>query len=224
MKAVVVAMTTANGLENDTIFNEYMENIHGPDLEETPGLYAWTRYENCDAEATPRYLHVYEFEREDAGVALDDLLRIAAKKREVGRGIDPGVAETLHIGGHDLIFSLGEQFSPEIEGMQVMLAGISDEHVDWYNKWYNTQHLPAILESPGFTNGYRFKQAKARYTQANYFHAFIFDTTDYSGLSAGLKKTMSGKDPYVASSQGRATVIMTGVFKRRGFRHIVQCD
>ena len=148
-------------------------------------------------------------------------MAVAVRKRKEGRGMSEGLAEALHLGGHELIFSLGEQPSLEVEGMQVMLAGIPDEHDAWYNGWYNEHHLPAILEAPGFTNGYRFKHGKSMYTPANYFHAFLFDTKDYAALSAGLKETMASKDPYVASSQGRATVIMAGVFKRKSPRHVV---
>ena len=224
MKGVIVAMSTPAGPEADARFNKWMDEVHGPDLTETPGLYAWTRYENVDPDATPRYVHIYELDCEDSAAALDDVFSISAKKRDEGRGIAEGVSETLHIGGHDLIFSLGEQPSEEVEGVQVMLASIPEEHDDWYNGWYNEHHLPAILEAPGFTNGYRFKHSKSKYTSANYFHAFLFDTKDYAGLSAGLKSTMSGKDPYVATSQGRATVIMSGVFKRKGRRHVVPRD
>ena len=202
MKSVVVAMTTPTSPEADAAFNEWMDDVHGPDLTETPGLYAWTRYENVDPAAAPRYLHVYELDRDAAGAAFDDLMAIAAKKRGEGRGMPEGIAEALHLGGHGLVFSLGEQTSIEVEGMQVMLAGIPDEHDDWYNGWYNEHHLPAILEAPGFTNGYRFKHAKSMYTPANYFHAFLFDTKDYAALSAGLKQTMASKERRHQPRQG----------------------
>ncbi len=221
MKSVIIAMTTPTSPEADAAFNQWMDEVHGPDLTETPGLYAWTRYENVDPDARPKHLHVYELDRDDADAAFDDLMAVAVRKREEGRGMSEGLAEALHLGGHGLIFSLGEQPSLDVEGMQVMLAGIPDEHDDWYNGWYNEHHLPAILEAPGFTNGYRFKHGKSMYTPADYFHAFLFDTKDYAALSAGLKVTMASKEPYVASSQGRATVIMAGVFKRKSPRHIV---
>ena len=128
MKGVVIAMTTPTSPEADVAFNQWMDDIHGPDLTETPGLYAWTRYENVDPAAKPRYLHVYELDRDDDGAAFDDLMAVAAKKRGEGRGMPEGIAEALHLGGHGLIFSLGEQPSLEVEGMQVMLAGIPDEH------------------------------------------------------------------------------------------------
>ena len=203
---------------------------HGPDLTETPGLYAWTRYENVDPAAKPRYLHVYELDRDDAGAAFDDLMAVAAKKRGEGRGMPEGIAEALHLGGHGLIFSLGEQPSLEVEGMQVMLAGIPDEHSgipdehdDWYNGWYNEHHLPAILEAPGFTNGYRFKHAKSMYTPANYMpstslplrHQGLRRAQRRSQADDGLQGPLRRRQPGQGYRHHSA-----GVFKRKGPRRL----
>ena len=91
MKSVIIAMTTPTSPEADAAFNAWMDDVHGPDLTETPGLYAWTRYENVDPDAKPKYLHVYELDRADAGAAFDDLMAVARKKREEGRGMSEGL-------------------------------------------------------------------------------------------------------------------------------------
>jgi hypothetical protein len=67
-------------------FNEWYDNVHLPDILETPGFTRATRYEiGKPAEGHARYLALYELETDDIDRTMAVLQENIAKKREQGR-------------------------------------------------------------------------------------------------------------------------------------------
>ncbi len=75
--------------EKEGEFNEWYNNIHLPDILETPGFQRATRWENTNpGEGDAKYLALYEIETEDIESTMKALLDNLAVKREAGRTSD----------------------------------------------------------------------------------------------------------------------------------------
>jgi hypothetical protein len=59
-----------------------------------------------------------------------------------------------------------------------------------YNEWYNRQHIPDVLNVPGFVRAQRFKLADAQMGKSNpykYLALYEIETDDLAGALAELK-------------------------------------
>ena len=67
-------------------YHEWYNQVHLPDVLETPGFKRATRYENSEpAEGQGKFLAVYEVETEDIAQTMATHQANVAKKREQGR-------------------------------------------------------------------------------------------------------------------------------------------
>ena len=80
-------------------FNDWYNDIHLPDLLETPGIMRATRYESRDpSQEGAKFLAVYEVETDDIDRTMAELREVVARKREQGRGTElvEVVSRSLH--------------------------------------------------------------------------------------------------------------------------------
>ena len=69
-------------------FNRWYTHIHLPDLSKAKGLVSAKRYVNPEADATAKYLAVYEFETEDLDESIQSLYELAGAAWGNGRHVD----------------------------------------------------------------------------------------------------------------------------------------
>ena len=81
-----VVETNCNDVAREAEFNDWYDNIHLPDILETPGFIKATRYEITEpVEGKGRFLATYEIETDDINQTMKALGENIDKKREQGR-------------------------------------------------------------------------------------------------------------------------------------------
>lgn len=94
-RALMVVLTDPKNPELEDAFNEWYTNVHIPEVLETPGFAAVTRYKASEAEFVPRtpgqkYLAIWEIEADDISAAAKALQDQAVKAGwALGDAIDP---------------------------------------------------------------------------------------------------------------------------------------
>ncbi|UCC16061.1 MAG: hypothetical protein JSU58_06710 [Dehalococcoidales bacterium] len=102
---LVVGMKVADPV-NEAEFNDWYNNIHFPDVLETPNFERATRWENTEPRlADAKYLALYEIETDDIQAAMKGLDETIAEKSKAGRMSNLGTP--VIIGTYKQIFSLG---------------------------------------------------------------------------------------------------------------------
>ncbi len=220
VKGVIAAFVSPKEPALESEFNRWMDEVHCANAAETPGCLAWTRYKNIAPQpGQPTHLNLYEFDRADAGAAKAWLLQNMARKREQGR-MKP-VTSTYQFGAYTRITNLTPK--PGVpEGLVVVMTACLDKTLEAeYNRWYDTQHMPAILTTPGMTGGMRFKAQHCDGTPADYLQLFFIGSPDVPGARAAMTKTLGAFPESVRSSAGLAKPVLVAAFQRMGQRHAV---
>ena len=90
---------------NEAEFNDWYNNIHFPDVLETPNFVRATRWEHTAPNPEDaKYLALYEIETDDIQAAMKELDEAIAIKRKAGRMSNLGTP--VIIGTYKEIFSL----------------------------------------------------------------------------------------------------------------------
>jgi len=85
-KWVLVVETNCNDADKESEFNDWYNNIHVPDMLETPGFMRTTRFQNSNpAEGRGKFVAFYEIETEDLGQAMTALQKRFGEVTEQGR-------------------------------------------------------------------------------------------------------------------------------------------
>lgn len=83
---LLVAETNCSDPSREKEFNHWYDNIHVPDILETPGFIRATRYENSSpTEGRGKFLALYEVETEDMEQTLAAFGENVTKKWQQGR-------------------------------------------------------------------------------------------------------------------------------------------
>ena len=85
-KYITIVGTNCADPAREKEYNDWYDNIHLPDVLETPGFIGATRYENTTPqEGEARFLAIYEIETDDIAAFSKANMENMAKKREAGR-------------------------------------------------------------------------------------------------------------------------------------------
>ncbi|MFC1900463.1 hypothetical protein ACFLYN_02605 [Chloroflexota bacterium] len=85
-KWVLTVGTNCLDAAQEKEFNDWYDNIHLPDVLETPGFTGAVRYENPNpAEGEAKYLALYQIETDDIDETMKQSGENLGKKREAGR-------------------------------------------------------------------------------------------------------------------------------------------
>ncbi len=85
-KWVLAVETNCSDPSRDNEFNDWYDNIHVPDILETPGMLRATRYENTrPSEGRGKFLALYEIETDDIGQTMVALQENISAKAKQGR-------------------------------------------------------------------------------------------------------------------------------------------
>ena len=88
-RVVLVVLSNCTDPAREKEFNDWYNEIHLPDVLETPGIISAIRYENNHRRpGEPRYLALYEFNTADTRQVVRDLREHFQKKASQGRMID----------------------------------------------------------------------------------------------------------------------------------------
>ncbi len=83
---ILEVRTNCSDPEKEAEYNDWYNNIHLPDVLETPGVVRATRYENTDpGESEAKFVAIYEIETADIDAFMNALNENIQKKREAGR-------------------------------------------------------------------------------------------------------------------------------------------
>ena len=100
----IVGMNVADP-NNESAFNDWYNDIHFPDVLETPNFVRATRWEHTEPKPKDaKYLALYEIETDDIQAAMKGLDETIAVKREAGRMSTLGTP--VIIGTYKQIFSM----------------------------------------------------------------------------------------------------------------------
>lgn len=83
---ILEVRTNCSDPEKEAEYNDWYNNIHLPDVLETPGVVRATRYEHTDpAEGEAKFVAIYEIETDNIDEFMNTLNENIQKKREAGR-------------------------------------------------------------------------------------------------------------------------------------------
>ncbi|HEY49977.1 MAG TPA: hypothetical protein G4O13_08045 [Dehalococcoidia bacterium] len=75
-----------------------------------------------------------------------------------------------------------------------------------YNDWYDTVHLPDILETPGFVRAARYENSSPGEGQAKFLATYEIETEDIGQTLAAFDKTVNAK-----AQQGRMNDLVMAI-------------
>ena len=85
-KWILVVYTNCTDPTKEAEFNSWYDNIHVPDILETPGILNANRYlNNGSDESTGKFVAIYEIQTEDIETTMTALKDNIGKKTEQGR-------------------------------------------------------------------------------------------------------------------------------------------
>jgi len=85
-KFLLVIQTNSTDATREAEFNEWYDNVHLPDILESPGFINATRYEDTEpAEGKAKFIATYEIETDDIDATMKAMKENVDKKREQGR-------------------------------------------------------------------------------------------------------------------------------------------
>lgn len=165
MKAVLVVLTNPGSPEMENAYNDWYTNVHVPDVLEVPGYVSAVRYRAFPSwQPVPqRYLTIYDLEVTDAAhvqrISDEHMRRIGAgeMRRSPDGAMDRGTMRAMYY-----IERSGRQTSKLQQadvpnGVFLAFAdAASTDRIAELDHWYDTQHLPDVLDLPGFTAAQRY--------------------------------------------------------------------
>ena len=137
-------------------FYRWYDKTHVPDIIKTGVYHTASRWENSNPQnGEGRFLALYETDREDPHAAYPEC------RNRLGDFSVPPQLQGVFTGAFKYI-GPGEGIphspsaSKQTRGLLTVFTQCTDpaREAD-YNKWYDTVHLPDVLETPGVTAGYR---------------------------------------------------------------------
>ncbi|MFC1982473.1 hypothetical protein ACFLV5_01605 [Chloroflexota bacterium] len=149
--------------EREEEWNDWLNNVHIPSrLDNMPGILAVRRFTALEGE--PKYLNLWELANADAPTSEG-----YGKLREKEDLMPPDSFEVITRGIPQFSREVYEQIYPEQGEYQmpdtqfVLVVGhdVPADREEEYNAWYHTEHIPAIMQVPGFVTARRFVAVKS---------------------------------------------------------------
>jgi hypothetical protein len=134
-------------------FNRWYNEEHLAERTGIPGFLNARRY--VSLQGTPKYIALYD--TVDAQVLQSDTyLKVLNSSTPWTQHVRPHFQNFVR-NEYELILTLGtppDQASPYV---LLVRLGITPEHEDEFNDWYNTDHLPALAGVPGVYGARRYR-------------------------------------------------------------------
>jgi hypothetical protein len=165
MKAVLIVLTNPGSQESEDVYNEWYTNEHVPDVLDVPGYVAATRFKAFPSwiSIPQRYLTIYDLEVEDVlhvqRISDEHMRRIATgdMRRSPDGAMDRDTMRAMYYVEKSPRQVSKLQRAAVPEGVFLAYASpVTAERDAELNTWYDEQHLPDVLELPGFTAAQRY--------------------------------------------------------------------
>ena len=189
-KGVMFVLASVSDAAQEASFNDWYNGQHLPEVTR-PGIFVnATRYVNSGAKGTPedpRFLAVYETEREDVAQAWKEN---ASHRSEWG-----AMHPALKVGLAAVYKSIGSTAKPpkgkRTSGVLVALTDCADAKKEAeFNKWYDEMHVPDVLKTGLYWSAQRFIHTDPKPGQPKYLA--LYET---EGDGPGTLKALAGKLP-----------------------------
>lgn len=165
MKAVLVVLTNPGSPEAEDAYNDWYTNVHVPDVLEVPGYVSAVRYRAFPSwqPVAQRYLTIYDLEVTDAEhiqrISDEHMRRIGAgeMRRSPDGVMDRDTMRAMYYLERSARQTSKLQQADIPEGVFLAFAAAaSPDRIAELDQWYDTQHLPDVLDLPGFTAAQRY--------------------------------------------------------------------
>ncbi|MCL4744155.1 MAG: hypothetical protein KJZ83_01955 [Burkholderiaceae bacterium] len=158
--------------EIESAWNQWYDTEHLPNRLDKPGFVAARRYRSIFGEY--RYLTLYELSALDA-LTSAPYLELRAREAscspqsfEVMTQKLPGFARGVY---EQIGPKTGEYLIPDTSVLFVIGHDVPPNRDEEFNAWYDTEHLPSMLERvPGFVAGRRFRLVESGVPSASGIH------------------------------------------------------
>ena len=205
--------------EIETGWNNWYHTEHIPSRLNIPGFLSGRR--SVAVKGEPKYLSVYDL------TSVDVLTSEAyTKLREKEANPPPESFETINRAQPNFARGIYEQIYPEQEDYQipdtkfihVVGHDVPSDKEDEFNAWYNTEHVPGILQVPGFVAARRFKSVGTQLPPA----AGGFSSSPKYLTIYDLESTDAYQTDEFAAMDGSPWTAWVRHWYNRSFRHIGQ--
>lgn len=187
-KGMLVLLTNCTDAPREREVNDWFDKVYLAHLTGSGTFQNPTRYQNT-AESLgpgePRYMTTLETGADDLDASMGEY-REGVRGLLDGGGMDPAL-ETLVA---SMFRATGPEFRSSGEarrttGLNVLISNCTDEtkHRE-FNDWYNTVHVPHVLETGRYHTGYRYENVNPSAPEGRYLSIYETDNEDPGELSA----------------------------------------
>jgi len=209
-KKILMMVRTDVPPEIESGWNKWYDTTHIPErLNNAPGFLSARRFVTVDD--APKYLTLYDLASIDA---LTSPAYLKIRDREASLPADSFEAITLTLPNfsrrlfEQIYPEEGEYRIPRTEMIFVVGHDVPAAREEEFNAWYNTEHIPAMVERvPGFATGRRFFAVKPQLpprvggwlSSPKYLTLYDLESEGVLGSDAFLRETNSPWTSWVRS-------------------------
>ncbi|MDO8530570.1 MAG: hypothetical protein Q7T26_00135 [Dehalococcoidia bacterium] len=200
-------------------FNRWYDTVHIPDVVRTPGIVDSQRYTCVYPRAGKiQYIAAYTLDTSDFPKLDADLG--AMRQAEADRG---QWSALLSAPVNGVFAPLGKRHSNAAAGrkptgMLVVVSNCADPAREAeFHRWYDTVHLPHVLQVRGMLSAQRYKCVHQRFGLSGYMAVYDIDVDDYQRMDQDLRSSVErekarGERPVPELN----TVVLSGFYKPLG--------
>ena len=165
MKAVLIVLTNPGSPDADAAYNDWYTKVHVPYVLEVPGYVSAIRYKAFPAwlPIPQQYLTIYDLNVTDAAhvqrISDEHMRRIGAgeMRRSPDGAMDRDTMRAMYYLERSPRQTSKLQQADVPNGVFLAYAApAAAERAAELDHWYDTQHLPDVLDLPGFTAAQRY--------------------------------------------------------------------
>ena len=179
-----VMETNCNPAREDE-YNEWYDGIHIPDILATPGFVRARRYVHKEfRDGRGKYMAIYEIETDNIEETMQIRLERRAEEHKQGRA-SAGRGNFSFALWRDVLFRQvfelqAPRNSASSTGKWINLVeqDCDPDREAEYNEWYNTIHIPDILQTPSFVRARRFQIKDFRDGRGKHLAVYEIETDD----------------------------------------------
>jgi hypothetical protein len=149
----LLAVWTDIAPEAEAEFNEWYNKEHIPQLLDVPGFLTGRRYQAV--EGKPRYIALYELSSVDV-LKGDAFRQVREMPTEWTKKMRPLFRNTA-VAAYEQIFAHGTQPAHLAEYVLTVRLNTPSDKEKEFNKWYNIDHVPALVGVPGVYCAARYR-------------------------------------------------------------------
>jgi hypothetical protein len=191
-KGILFLLSNCKDPSLDLDFNYWYSNVYLPHLMASGTFQQATRYRNTEHRSKTsdaEYMAILETDSEDLYGAMGDF-KERAKKLANKHGMHVALEEVVAA----VFRATGPEFraGPEARnstGSMLLLSNCKDESNEReFNHWYDTVHIPHVIESGRYHTAYRYESIDPRPTHGKYIAIYETDNADPGKLAASMAR------------------------------------